>query len=303
MKKLKRIYVEITNKCNLSCDFCPGPGRREGFMDRELFGRILSEVGEFTGQLYFHVLGEPLLHPELGSFLDMCHEQGIKVNITTNGSLIDRRADILLSKPALRQVNFSLHSFESNYRDYPIDKYLDSIFGFIESTRKCEKLLIGLRLWNITGTGTNSLNRHILDRIGKKAKEWNTEDSQNHPLVLSLDSIPEEVTPVNGLKLFNNVFLHIAEVFDWPDPKIEDISSRGFCYGLRDQAAILVDGTVVPCCLDGKGTISLGNIKNESFADIIGSERALKLYEGFSRREAVEALCRKCGYRMRFGKN
>jgi len=298
-------------------------------MDRELFGRILSEVGEFTGQLYFHVLGEPLLHPELGAFLDMSHDNGIKVNLTTNGTLIERKAEILLSKPALRQVNFSLHSFESNYRDYPIDKYLDSIFDFIEKSKEREKLLIGLRLWNIKDKGKNSLNRYILGRMenqfyprtqGDGSSVLHYENThENCPCALhasanlvgaytdscqipqKFDLIREEVTPVNGIKLSENVFLHIAEVFDWPDASIEDINSRGFCYGLRDQAAILVDGTVVPCCLDGQGVINLGNIRRQSFTDIIGSERARNLYEGFSRRDAVEALCRKCGYRRRFG--
>lgn len=320
MKKFKRIYVEITNKCNLSCDFCPGSGRREGYMDRRLFGRILEEVEKFTGQLYFHVLGEPLLHPELGDFLDMCGEHGLKVNITTNGTLIERKSEILLSRPALRQVNFSLHSFEANYRDYPIDIYLDRIFKFIERSRQCEKLLIGLRLWNISDKGRNGLNAYILRRIEQqfdpgdagetgKRLSCSTQDPKTDPAVSPASQpryrrlVREEVTPVNGVKLSENVFLHIAEVFDWPDAAAEDISSRGFCYGLRDQAAILVDGTVVPCCLDGQGIINLGNIREQSFSDIIGSERAGNLYEGFSRREAVEALCRKCGYRTRFGRD
>ena len=320
MKKFKKVYVEITNKCNLSCDFCPGSGRREGFMDRELFGRILDEVKKFTGQLYFHVLGEPLLHPGLGVFLDMCHNSGIKVNLTTNGTLIDRKAEILLSKPALRQVNFSLHCFEANYRDYPIDIYLDRIFDFIERSKECEKLLIGLRLWNISDKGKNNLNRYILKRIEKQfdlkykippestggsremtdpAGEYG--DFRQIPGQCKL--VREEVTPVNGVKLSENIFLHIAEIFDWPDAAIDDIGSRGFCYGLRDQAAILVDGTVVPCCLDSQGTINLGSIHKQSFVDIIQGDRARNLYEGFSRREAVEPLCRKCGYRIRFGRD
>lgn len=293
MKKFKKIYVEITNKCNLTCDFCPGSGRTEGFMDRELFGRILEEVREFTRQLYFHVLGEPLLHPDLDVFLDMCHAYGFKVNITTNGTLIDKRAEILLSKPALRQVNFSLHSFEANYRDYPIDIYLDRIFDFIERSKEREKLLIGLRLWNISDKGKNEFNRYILWRIEK----------QFNPIYHMSPASIDEATPVNGIKLSENIFLHIAEVFSWPDATVDDISSRGFCYGLRDQTAILVDGTVVPCCLDGQGVINLGNIREQCFADIIQSERARNLYEGFSRRDAVEPLCRKCGYRGRFGRN
>ena len=254
-------------------------------MGRELFGKILEEVKGFTGQLYFHVMGEPLLHPGLGAYLDMCREHGLKVNITTNGTLIERNADVLLSKPALRQVNFSLHSFEANYRSLSIDTYLDRIFEFAGRSLQCEKLLIGLRLWNISGE-RNALNSYILRRIEKQ---------------FNLDTmLRAAVTPVNGLKLAGNIFLHVAEAFDWPDAGIDDISCRGFCYGLRDQAAILADGTVVPCCLDSRGAINLGNIREQSFESIIHSRRAEALYEGFSRREAVEPLCRKCGYRTRF---
>lgn len=286
MKKYKKLYIEITNKCNLSCGFCPGPGRPERFMDRELFERILKEVRGFTGQLYFHVMGEPLLHPELGTFLDLCAEYGLKVNLTTNGTLIGRHSDMLPAKPALRQVNFSLHSFEANFKDYPIDTYLDRIFDFTEKSAAHRKLLIGLRLWNISDEGKNNFNRYILERIQRRFG--------------LLTGLNDSVTPVNGLKLAENVFLHIAAVFDWPDAGINDISVRGFCYGLRDQAAILADGTVVPCCLDSRGVIALGNIKEQSFSDIVNGKRARELYEGFSRRTAVEPLCRKCSYRTRF---
>jgi radical SAM protein with 4Fe4S-binding SPASM domain len=64
----------------------------------------------------------------------------------------------------------------------------------------------------------------------------------------------------------------------------------------------LANGTVIPCCLDGEGIINLGNINENHFSDIIEGERANNLVDGFSRREAVEELCRKCGYRKRFGK-
>lgn len=286
MKKLKKIYIEITNICNLSCHFCPGTSRAPIFMERELFEKILKEIDGFTNQVYFHVMGEPLLHPDIDLFLDICNNCGLKVNITTNGTLIGRHIGMLLSKPALRQVNFSLHSCEANSRVNMLDEYLDDIFQFIEKSRKAGKLLIGLRIWNISDKGENEFNRHILHRIRKR---------------FSLDTdLSSTVTPVNGLKLSDNIFLHIAEVFDWPDMAAGDVGHRGFCYGLRDQAAVLSDGTVVPCCLDSEGTIKLGNIKEQSFERIINSERARSLYNGFSRREAVEELCRKCGYRTRF---
>jgi radical SAM protein with 4Fe4S-binding SPASM domain len=104
------------------------------------------------------------------------------------------------------------------------------------------------------------------------------------------------------VKITDRVYLNQDQEFQWPDLKEVEDDGVGFCYGLRNQIAILVDGTVVPCCLDGEGVVNLGNINTTQFSKIIESERAGNIIEGFSRREAVEELCRKCGYRKRFGK-
>lgn len=288
MKRFKKTYIEITNKCNLSCEFCPKTVRKTEFMGRELFEEILIKLQGHSEFLYFHVMGEPLLHPEIGWFLDVCARYNYRVNITTNGTLISKTEEAILSKPALRQVNFSLHSFDANAAEGSMDSYLDGIFRFIHRARDTRKLLICLRLWNISENGADNGNGHILRRMEEEFGLGFT--------------IEEKITPCKGIKLGENIFLNQAEKFDWPDIEAEDIGVRGFCYGLRDQVAILVDGTVVPCCLDGEGAVPLGNIQESSMEAIVNSERARNVYEGFSRREAAEALCRKCGYRGRFSK-
>lgn len=287
MKKIKKTYIEITNKCNLSCDFCPKTFRPVGFMSRELFEEILTKIQGHSEFLCFHVMGEPLLHPEIGVFLDLCSKYGYRVNITTNGTLVKKAAEAIISKPALRQVNFSLHSFEANIKEISLDSYLDQIFEFVRKAKDERELLICLRLWNISESPVNNGNKYVLYRIEKE---------------FGLDyTIEEKITHCKGIKLAENIFLNQAEKFEWPDIQTEELGSRGFCYGLRDQVAILVDGTVVPCCLDKEGVVQLGNIREDSLEAIISSKRASDLYEGFSRREAVEELCRKCRYRDRFG--
>lgn len=287
MKKFKKTYIEITNRCNLSCDFCPKTARKQEFMSPALFEEILKKLQGHSEFIYFHVMGEPLLHPEIGTFLDLCFEYGFRVNITTNGTLLEKLTDVLVSKPALRQVNISLHSFDANAKEISIDGYLDKIFSFIRMARVERKLLISLRLWNISAERGSEKNKYIIERIEKE---------------FALGFIIEEkISQCKGIKLSDNVFLNQAEQFDWPDMSARETGCRGFCYGLRDQIAILVDGTVVPCCLDREGAINLGNIKDSSLDEIVNSKRARDLFEGFSRREAVEELCSKCGYRSRFG--
>lgn len=286
MRKYKKVYIEITNICNLSCSFCPKTKRPAGFMDRLLFEKILVEIKGSTRFVYFHVLGEPLLHPEIGLFLDLCSKYDHRVNITTNGTFASRVKDVILYKPALRQVNFSLHSFEANINQHSIDEYLNGIFSFIHEAREKTNIQISLRLWNLKETEGNDSNKYILRKI---------EEEFSLPF-----EIQEELTPCNGLKIGRNIFLNQSHTFKWPEICGDNIEGKGFCYGLRDQFAILVDGTVVPCCLDGEGVIALGNALHEPLTEILENERAAAIFEGFSRRDVVEPLCRKCTYRLRF---
>lgn len=292
MKQFKKFYIEITNVCNLDCSFCPKTIRQPEFMDIETFCEILDQIKSHTEYIYFHVKGEPLLHPEIDKFLDISYEKGFKVNITTNGTMINKVKDKLIGKPALRQVNISLHSFDGNVGLVNKNQYISNILSFIKEARDTSEVLISLRLWNL-----------------EKENEANIENKRNLELLEVIEKefslpykIQESVSPGSGIKIADRVYLNQDHEFQWPDLKEEEDDGVGFCYGLRNQIAILVDGTVVPCCLDGEGVINLGNIKTTHFSELIESERANNIVDGFSRREAVEELCRKCGYRKRFGR-
>ncbi|MCP4136565.1 MAG: radical SAM protein [bacterium] len=285
MKSFESTYIEITNICNLSCDFCPKTGRAPVFMKTDLFEKILMEIRGRTRFIFFHVMGEPLMHPDLEQFLELSFRYNQQVNITTNGTLISKAAPVLLGSAALRQVNFSLHSLNNQNESYVRD-YMKEIFSFIRKSQLERTVYITLRLWNMDNAGRNSSNRFITEAI---EKEFNL----NY-------SIIEKDATYKGIKLAKNIFLNQDTAFLWPNMEQGFTGSRDFCSALRDQAALLVDGTVVPCCLDCNGTIALGNIRENSFDEILQSKRARALYEGFSRREAVEELCKHCGFQSLF---
>ena len=290
MRKFKKIYVEITNVCNLTCDFCPQTKRTAEFMDYDTFAKILDQIKDHTDSIYLHVKGEPLLHPDLGRFLDLCKGKGFQVNITTNGTLIHQVKEVLLTKPAVRQINFSLHSIEKTLGIQSREEYWKRILSFAKEAMQKTEIFISLRLWNLNENSEldflQSINRELLDLIEKEFS-WSR---QKHEGTLGL----------KGVKLGERVYLNQDYQFAWPDLTLEEESRTGFCYGLRHQAAILVDGTVLPCCLDSEGVLNLGNIKENTFSEIIESERAIQIIDGFTNRQAVEELCRKCGYRKRF---
>ena len=67
--RFSKVYVEISNLCNLSCAFCPGTKRKKKAMTEDEFAALLPKLRPYTDFLYFHLMGEPLCHPKLGRFL------------------------------------------------------------------------------------------------------------------------------------------------------------------------------------------------------------------------------------------
>ncbi len=288
MRHFESTYIEITSRCNLSCSFCPGTSRKKEFMSPELFSHIAEEFRDRTRFIFLHLMGEPLLHPDLARIMEISEAWGHRVNLTTNGTLIAEKSDILAGAPALRQVNVSLHSLEETADETYIDTFLADLFTFIRLTEKRENYYITLRLWNMDRRGFNKNNRHIAEKI---EKEFNLDYS-----------IVETAATYKGLRLGKNIFLNHDTAFQWPRITGPVLKEEAFCVALRRQIGILCDGTVVPCCLDSEGTINLGNIREQSLDKILAGKRARDLYNGFSRRQAVEELCKRCGYQTLFKK-
>ena len=274
--RFSRVYLEITNICNLRCRFCPGTKRQPRFLSPAEFERIAEKLKGFTDYLYFHLMGEPLLHPQLPELLVLAGAHGYYVNITSNGVLLPEVGDTLLNAPSLHRVNLSLQAWEGNGCVWDANDYVNSIAAFARAAAD-RGILVSLRLWNGAAAGNAAL------RAALEA------------------AFPPPWRPgQKNLALAERVFLEEAEPFDWPDPAGPARAGR-FCRGLRDHIGVLCDGTVVPCCLDSEGTVALGNLLERELADILDGARARAIYDGFSRRDCAEALCRRCGYAERFG--
>ena len=276
----QRVYIEITNRCNLSCDFCPGTARPLRFLSEEEFATILRRLRGHTGYLYFHVMGEPLLHPLLGRFLELAAEENFRVCLTTNGTLLKKRQAELLSASALHKVSVSLHSFEGNGGG-DLTPYLEQCWDFCRPAAE-KGVLCVLRLWNEGGgeARNEEIFRFLEEKTGLGREDW----PRPRP---------------NTARVGERIFVERDSRFDWPDLSAPEQGTT-FCHALRQQMAVLCDGTVVPCCLDHEGDIPIGNLMEQELEEILQSPRARALYEGFSRRRPTEELCRRCGYASRF---
>ena len=276
-----KIYLEITNVCNLDCSFCHKTSRAKKLLTEEEFDILLSKIAGRSKYLFFHLMGEPTLHPLLPKFIEKARASGFLPAITTNGSLLDKKGEILLGSLPYK-VSISLHAPEANPA-FSADGYLESCVTFAKEAAS-RGSIIALRLWNL---GSDADNTSILDFLH--------------------NSFPGEWKDIRGgqsQRLAERIFLEWGERFDWPDPNAPecDVDADLFCYGLRDQIGILSDGRVVPCCLDADGNLELGNLFESELDDILSSPRARAIYDGFTRRRGVESMCRRCGYARRFSK-
>ncbi len=280
---LSKAYVEITNVCNLNCSFCPKTKRKAGVMSPSEFAAVADKLAGHVEYVYLHLMGEPMLHPQLDEILSVCDERGFKVIITTNGTLAgSKNADVLVASPAVYKISVSVHSFEAN-EGTEADSYLKGVFELICRAADAGKIAV-MRLWNLDGDGTvgeNRMNDGILAAMhGAFPDEW--------------------IKTRSGSRVAERTYLEWGEKFEWPDEGAEDRGGEGYCYGVHTQIGILVDGTVVPCCLDHEGDIPLGNIFESTLDEILSSPRARAMAEGFKNRVFTESLCRKCGFARKF---
>lgn len=252
--RFKRIYIEITNVCNLNCSFCAPHNREPRFMNFDEFKQILLKIKPFTDYIYLHVKGEPLLHLDVDKFIEYAYNEGFKINLTTNATLLHKHLEIT---KYLRQINISLHATNS--------------IEIIKLAKTIEDCIVCFRIWNINKDLTN---KALLET------EFNV-------------SIPFQ----ENFTLAKNIFLSQKEEFIWPSLNSNYENDNKYCYGLINQLGILVDGTVIPCCLDNNGDINLGNIFRQNFESIINSEKAIKIINGFKNCKATEELCKKCSFR------
>ena len=271
-----KVYVEITNVCNMNCSFCHGHGRLPRRMSREEFSRVLNALEGQTKYIYYHLMGEPLTHPDLPLFLEMANTRGFKSIITTNGTLLAKRGHEIISA-GCHKVSISLHSFEEQ-DETAFEKYMAETTAFADAASKAG-IIVVFRLWNQGFDGGRNdkiyeyLRAHLMG-------EW----AEN----------------TRGIRIRDKLHLEWGERFAWPDLNAPTQGDTVFCYGLRDHFGILCDGTVVPCCLDSEGVIALGNIFETSLTDILSAPKANAMIKGFECRQASEELCRRCGYAQRF---
>ena len=265
--RFKKIYIEITNACNLNCSFCIKNQRKTIYMTKDDYKLIIDKIKDYTKEIYLHVLGEPLLHKDINYFIEYANKNNLLVNITTNGYLIEN----IKNNNNIHRLNISLHSFNQKYK-IELNDYLDNIFNTIDEIK--DKTFVSLRLW----VGSNN-TENILEYINNR---YNTN-------IIKLENNTKT-------KITNNLIIDTFHEFIWPDLNNNYYNEKGKCMGLIDHIGILSNGTVIPCCLDSKGAINLGNIYEENLDTILDKTIVKEMIDGFKKGNKCQELCKHCSF-------
>lgn len=284
----QKIYLEISNICNLQCTFCPAVEREKQVMDGSSLREYILKIKNHAERVCFHVMGEPLGHKQFPEFVAIAQENNIKLEITTNGTLLTEELYKALLNPTVVQVNFSVQSFFDNFPKSDPKTYIQKLLTFSQvALLERPDLYINFRLWNLESSELN--------------------DKRNDDFINTLEetfatTINRTVDPSfkKSKKLKERIYLHFDSRFEWPNEKNEKRSTKGTCYGARSHIAVHADGTVVPCCLDKEAKIPLGSLKNQTLEEILSSKRYLNIKHGFENNRLVEEFCQKCTYIKRF---
>jgi len=270
-KTYRRAFIEITNSCNLRCAFCADSSRTETFMALPLFESAAAQTGKLAEVLFLHVLGDPFMHPRLPEILGVCSRLGLKVNLVTNGLLLDKFGAAVFREKCLGQVSLSLQALgglSPSVGKEGLRKLVDFALG------RPPELIVSFRL---RGNPEEAFVK------GTKAALLEA---------LAGEMVPERVR--DGLKLREGVYLNFGSIFEWPGGPAGKVKKG--CLGLRHHFAVLSDGRVVPCCADFDGALALGNVKDRPLAEILGSPEALALRDSIAGKTPMPAYCASCGF-------
>ena len=254
-------------------------------MTVEEFDSITNEIHPLTNTICLHLMGEPLLHPNIKEMLALCNKKGLKVHLTTNGTLLKQNLQLLKTGCA-KKISVSLHSYEANNNAISLENYLQNTLSACKQIAENSATYVEFRLWNESADANakNSLNSTILEEINKTFGTNLVEESLQQ-----------------NTRITEKIILSLADVFEWPiNTEHKEKNSAKFCYGLRTHFGILCDGTVVACCLDGEGKLALGNIFEDKIGNILNSPRAQNIYKGFTDRNTPEEFCKTCTFANKF---
>ncbi|MEM1308274.1 MAG: radical SAM/SPASM domain-containing protein [Cyanobacteria bacterium P01_D01_bin.71] len=322
MTQLDRLHIEVTNVCNFKCEFCPDAimSRRRGHMKFEVLEGLLKAIAEdnLARIITFHLMGEPFIYPHIFAGIQGAVERSLKLHLTTNGStfhLFPKHIEQLVQS-RVPKVTISLqtpdpHTFQ--LRGAPprlqSEAYFDGIVQYVQANLRSPDSPTRIHVKFLDTTPNPFLVPHKpmsvvagkanmmaeLTAWAKRFLEGIVEDDIHWP---SIHRTIRRFRPGQWqlIPLHPKLTLETFPLDSWGNVESDTVvpARWGYCNGASQQAGVLYDGTVVPCCKDFEGQIPLGNVTEKPLKAILAGSPACQLRQDFNRLRIKNPICQRC---------
>ncbi len=307
---LRRVFIEITNRCNFDCMFCPSgiSERPREDMPRELAGSLLTQLNAmgFAGTLYLHVLGEPLLHPDVFAITDQAADLGMRPVIFTNGGALseDCVRKILASKARELVISMQTINRESYERlrktPFDWDTYLGRIQAALAEAGEADsgcvfRVSMGLKKADAQHPDDlYFLEYESLDHV-KAGIAAIFSRVKGLDIAHALEQVEAgDVPDLSQVKMNERLRLSVKEIGNWRKTRDREPATTGRCVFFGKECAILADGSVTLCHIDYDGRTTIGNAMEASLEAIFNASEFVDVAKGFAGGDTVPGGCRHC---------
>ncbi|MEQ1507906.1 MAG: radical SAM protein, partial [Myxococcota bacterium] len=321
--------------CNLRCIMCEehspysplqklrrAEGRPKRRMDLALIRRVVEETaGRGLREIIPSTMGEPLLYQGFDQILDLCHEFGIKLNLTTNGTFPGRGARAWAERivPVTSDTKISWNGATAQTHEQIMlgtswEKVLENARTFLE-VRDAHAASGGNRCrvtFQLTFLETNV---HELADVVRLAAELGVDRVKGHHLwahfreieSLSMRQTPESIARWNravrearsvtdAMRLPNGERVLLENLFELDPSAVDDLAPTGACPFLGQEAWVSAVGRFDPCCAPDAQRRTLGefgDLTDRSFTEVWNGAA----YRELTRTYRNRALCVGCNMR------
>lgn len=321
MLQLDRLHIELTNVCNFKCEFCPDAimQRRRGHMDFALLTKLLDEVAEhqLARLITFHLMGEPLIYPDIFPAIEAALERSLRLHLTTNGStfhLFPTHIEQLV-RSRVPKVTISLQTPDPQtfqLRGAPprlqSEHYFQGITRYVQANLRAPASPTRIHIKFLDTTPHPFLVPHkpmaIMEgeqRMREELAAWAERLLSGTPEAVDEAQVQRGIARHRPgrwhlIPLHPKLVLETFPLDSWGNVEASQVfpASLGYCNGASQQAGVLQDGTVVPCCKDFEGHISLGNVNQTPLHQILDATAACSLRRDFNRLRVKHPVCQRC---------
>ena len=293
-----QVLVEITSRCNFSCDYCISSFKERPKIDMkfDLFANIVDQVSKLTDKsLRMHVDGEPTLHPEFHEMAKYANKSGLRINLATNGSRLQRKF-LDLDMDLVITVSGNAEEFSQRHKTMNFDKYINRVIDYVNkwvTSKTNQNLVVQVNYAHLMHRDEGycqDKDKFIVNFIKKCGlNPFSHKDDQGQMIFKRPDN--------RWLRIVRH---HVVSGGLFPEngKRVENKYTKcGFCDSPWKRLAILADGCLGFCCLDLSGKTSFANFETEGF-DInnlwLHNNKLVKVRNEFLKKNVVNPVCQRC---------